>query len=183
MSDLFQRKYKIKSIRLPGWDYSQPATYFVTICVREKKSVFGHIKAGIFSPSSLGKAVSECWISIPDHFRHVQLGEFVIMPNHLHGILFFKESNLVKSEEKRNFVSLERPQIKNHFGPQSKNLASVIRGFKIGVTKKAKEFQVNFSWQKGYYETIIESQYHLIKAEKYIENNPFSWTKDPYFIL
>ncbi|HEX9972985.1 MAG TPA: glucose-6-phosphate dehydrogenase [bacterium] len=91
MSELFKNKYRIHSIRLPGWDYRSPGGYFVTICTKDRECWFGEIDNGEMILSDLGKIVDQYWQEIPDHFKNVQPDEFVIMPNHTHGILFLME--------------------------------------------------------------------------------------------
>jgi hypothetical protein len=80
-----------RSIRLPGYDYSSPGFYFVTICVRDRALVLGSIQSGAFLPSGLGTIVANYWRSIPEHFPSVVPDEYVIMPNHLHGIVAIDE--------------------------------------------------------------------------------------------
>ena len=117
MSDeLFKKKYRIPSNRLPGWDYSKNGYYFVTICVKNRACAFGAIESDEMVLSDIGKAAEQCWREIPEHFPFVQLDEFIIMPNHLHGIIVIdKDDNIV---ETHNHASLPKH---NKFGPQSKN--------------------------------------------------------------
>ena len=81
-----------KNIRLKDRDYSSEGTYFITICCRERKSYFGKIENKQMNLSDIGSIASKYWIEIPQHFRHVRLDEFAIMPNHLHGILILDYS-------------------------------------------------------------------------------------------
>ena len=173
--DLFQGKYKTKSIRLKDWDYSQSAYYFVTICVKDRKCQLASSLDGKIGLTELGEATDECWRAIPDHFLHVSLDEFVIMPNHVHGILIFNVS--AGTVETQNLASSG-----GTFGPQSRNLGSVIRGFKIGVTKAAKKAHVDLAWQPRYYEHIIRNEYSLAKIRKYIKDNPGQWDMDSDFV-
>jgi REP element-mobilizing transposase RayT len=122
--------------------------------------------------SEIGKIAQTCWTEIPNHFPFVNLDAFIVMPNHVHGILVINkaenglnETNAMKEPvvETQNFASLpenptEPKQIKNHFGPQSKNLASIIRGFKVGVTKNARLLHAGFAWQSRFYDHIIRNQ-------------------------
>ena len=86
-NDLFLNKYRISSIRLSNWDYASPGYYFVTICINDRKSHFGKIKNNKMQLSPIGKIVKNYWQQIPEHFKHINLDAFIIMPNHLHGII------------------------------------------------------------------------------------------------
>lgn len=110
----------------------------------------------------------KCWLEIPEHFSHVILDEFIIMPNHVHGILIIKN----KIVGNKNFCSQEIPwQTK-----LSKSLSSIIRGFKIGVTKYfCEKNNHDFQWQKSFYDHIIRNEESLFKIREYIQNNPLKW--------
>jgi hypothetical protein len=81
-----QRRHR-RSIRLRGYDYSQAGAYFITICTQDRACLFGEIVDGEMRPNAAGRMVKQCWQEIPAHFSHVELDEFVVMPNHVHGIL------------------------------------------------------------------------------------------------
>ena len=85
--ELFKGKYRIKSTRLSGWDYSVDGYYFVTICTKDCVEYFGEIKNEIMGLFNIGCIATKYWNEIPDHFNNVKLDEFIIMPNHVHGIL------------------------------------------------------------------------------------------------
>src|SRR3954468_16946931 len=84
---LFKQKYRIESTRLQAWDYSAAGWYFVTICTLDKVCFFGDVGDGIICLSTIGAVARRFWLEIPDHFREVRLDEFVVMPNHIHGIV------------------------------------------------------------------------------------------------
>jgi len=98
-----------RSIRLQGYDYSSPGAYFVTMCTHNRECLFGEIANGKMRLNELGKIASQCWLAIPDHFPHARLGAFVIMPNHVHGIIWIVD-NIVGA---KNFSPLQ-------YYPQSK---------------------------------------------------------------
>ncbi len=83
----FKNKYRIPSARLAGWDYSRPGSYFITICTKNREHFFGEIKNHEMYLNEIGIIADKCWAKIPDHFENTLLGEFVIMPNHVHGII------------------------------------------------------------------------------------------------
>ena len=104
------------------------------------------------------------------------LDEFVIMPNHIHGIIMIVENPNVRMQpiaETQNFAFL--PGYKNKFGPQSKNLSSIVRGFKIGVKKYATINNIDFKWQSGFYDHIIRNDHEFSRIQKYILENPLKY--------
>jgi putative transposase len=182
MNDKYKDKYRTTPARLAGWDYGSHGLYFVTICTKDKVRYFGdiinvetqnlvsltelnHIQ-NLGSPSlratEIGEVAKDCWAKIPEHFPHVELDEFVVMPDHVHGILF------INQPDKTDW------QI-NQFGAQSRNLASVIRGFKVGVKKYATLNQIDFAWQPKYHDRIIRNEKEYLNIKQYICNNPEQW--------
>lgn len=188
--DKFRNKYRIESARAPWWDYGWNGSYFITICTQDHKHYFGRVADGEMHLSEIGNIVHHCWLEIPDHFSFVGLGEFVAMPNHVHGIIIIDKPNDGRNVETQNFASLqsESPKLpgridksKNQFGPQSKNLGSIIRGFKIGVTKSARLVQKDFAWQPRFHDHIIRNGGEYQRISNYIINNPFKWAEDRFY--
>ena len=87
MGEKFQNKYRIPSARLPSWDYGWNAAYYVTICTGRRVACFGKIENGQMALSVIGKMADQYWREIPNHFPFVILDAYVIMPNHVHGII------------------------------------------------------------------------------------------------
>lgn len=172
----FQNRYRIKSTRLEGWDYSSDGYYFVTICVKDRECFFGDVVNEKMVLNKMGKIAEKFWLEIPQHFPFVVLDEFVVMPNHLHGIVAIENNDF--SVETQNFASLQSQGYKNKFGPQSNNLASIIRGFKIGVTKYANQNDILFQWQPRFYDHIIRNEESLNRIREYIIYNPLEWNED-----
>jgi putative transposase len=186
-------KFRNESRRLQSWDYSSPASYFVTICTKGKQHFFGQINSKKLEHSELGRVANEFWIEIPKHFPFVELGSHVVMPNHVHGIITIKPHD-VSVVGTQNFASLQpigtnatsqlkpekSPRAKNQFGPQSKNLASIVRGYKTGVTKYATMNSIQFAWQERYHDRIVRDERGYYAVTKYIENNPTNWKNDPF---
>ena len=177
-----------RSIRLKGYDYSQEGLYFVTICVQNKQYLFGKIANREMILNTVGQMVKLCWLEIPQHFPNAVLHEYVIMPNHVHGIIeltnvgaknFSPENKSTNDFSPENKSSNDDIRAKN-FSPlqgTSRTIGSIIRGFKIGVTK-----QLGYSvWQRNFYEHIIrnESSYHNIT--NYIVHNPANWVEDKFY--
>jgi len=160
---------KRRSIRLRGYDYGQPGPYFVTICTRKRECTLGTIRDGEIALSMAGKVVAACWRAIPDHFHHVCLDEFVVMPNHVHGIL----------QVGRRGTPWRAPT--EAFGrPVRGSLPTVIRAFKASATKiliRAKH-RKEFLWQRGYYEHVVRDEEELARVREYIADNPMKWDED-----
>jgi len=196
--DKFRNKYRIASTRAPFWDYSNNAAYFITICTKNRICWFGEVIRGKMNLSTIGHIANSCWYDIPNHFPFVELGAHIIMPNHMHGIVIInkptiqtqniasqqqnKQTQNIASQQQnkqtQNIASQQRT--KNQFGPQSKNLASIVRGFKIGVTKNARQINTNFAWQPLYHDHIIRNKISYQRISKYIINNPLKWSDDNF---
>lgn len=171
---LFKDKYRIKSIRLPDWNYGSDGAYFITICVKNRKCVFGEIINGKMELSKMGKIVLDEWIKTEQMRSNVELDKFVVMPNHVHGIVIIQCNDV----ETHSHASLQG-QFKNKFGPQSKNLAAIVRGFKGTTTKQIHSAGFcDFAWQPRYYEHIIRNEKALNSIREYIINNPLQWELD-----
>jgi putative transposase len=187
----FNNTYRIPSARHPQWDYGSNAAYYVTICTKNRIPSFGTIDKEALEQepvdeydgtrmhkTSLGKTAQRCWMDIPHHFPFVRLDAFVIMPDHIHGIVIIDAP--VSVVETQDFASLQ-PSINQHkpnrFGPQSRNLASIIRGFKIGVTTYAREHTMDFCWQARYHDRIIRTEDEWGMIRFYIHANPFRWVR------
>lgn len=167
-----------KSTRLLEYDYSQNGYYFVTICCTGKRCLFGKVRNEEMTRNHLGDEAKKCWEQIPEHYPDVELGEYIVMPNHIHGIIIIKRQENVGAQ---NFEPKQKLQ--NKFQQTlPKSLGSIIRGFKIGVTKYAKENGFTESpWQRNYHEHVIRSEEALEKISDYIKYNPILWEKDKYF--
>ena len=185
MTEKFQNKYRIASARLPQWDYGWNAAYFVTICTQGREHYFGDIIDGSMLLSDIGHLANKYWLEIPKHFPFVELDVFVVMPNHVHGIVIINKPNDECHDERyvetQNFASLPF-ESKNKFGPQSQNLASIIRGFKIGVTKNARKIKAGFAWQSRFHDHIIRNNKSFNRIQAYIQSNPQNWKKDKFNI-
>lgn len=169
----FKNKYRIGSARAPWWDYGQNAAYFITICTKNRIHYFGEIIEQKMCLSPLGECAESCWNDIPNHFPFVKLGVFVVMPNHVHGII------MIDKDIKPSPAIYLDDGARNKFDAQSKNIASIIRGFKIGVTKKSKLVYTDFKWQSRFHDHIIRNDIDYQRINDYIENNPLNWRSKP----
>lgn len=165
-----------KQFRLPWWDYSGNGCYMITICTLYKQKYFGKIRNGIMCLSEIGQTAYNYWLEIPNHFPFVAVDQFVIMPDHMHGILFVDKTgggtqNFVFPQVSKNKQNLRAKS----FGPQSENLSSVIRGYKAGVSCYAIDKGIDFRWQSRFHDKIIWNEDDLNYYRKYILNNSRNW--------
>lgn len=152
-----------RSIRLKGFDYTQSSIYFITICVQDRKCLFGTIDADRMIFNDPGNLVSEQWLELPSRFPSVILDKFVVMPNHFHGIIYTTEHPLSKP-----------------------SLAEIVGSFKSIVTHKYIDGVNNKNWepfykrlwQRNYYERIVRNDLELQNIQQYIDNNPANWQTD-----
>ena len=165
------KEHKRRSIRLKGYNYSQQGMYFVIVCNHNHLCLFGHIAEEKILLNDAGKFANKCWLEIPEHFPHSTLDEFIVMPNHIHGIIIIEDVNVGAN----NYSPLQINQFRSPF----RTIGSIIRGFKIGVTKWFRaNTNVNNVWQCNYYEHVIRNENKLNKIREYIQNNPLKWHLD-----
>jgi REP element-mobilizing transposase RayT len=172
------------SIRLKGYDYSQSGLYFITICCQDRIYLFGEITNDEMATNEIGKIAKNCWTEIPQHFKNTVLHEYIIMPNHIHGIIEITgKKNAVEPVEALH-ATPQRPNQpdKNEFmsfvSPKSGTLSTIIRSYKSAVTKHAHQLMVDFAWQRNYYEHIIRNDESYYRIANYIIDNPKNWEKD-----
>ncbi len=160
-----------RTVRLHDYDYSQSGAYFVTICTEGRNALFGTLVQDgepSVALNEAGLAVRRFWMEIPRHFPLVLLDEFLVMPDHLHGILLLGGEG----------DSLGRSRGANDYSPlqdgTTRTVGSVIRGFKIGVTKWFNEngSTADKVWQRSFYEHVIRNEQELQATRQYIQENP-----------
>lgn len=158
-----------KSIRLKDFDYSSAWWYYVTICTKHHSKDFGVVTANVVELNDRGKIALENWKYLPAHFTNIELDEFIIMPNHLHGIIIINERkgliNQTLTEE--SWILMKTPNL---------TLGKIIRFFKARCAKLIRSAGCeSFSWQRNYYEHIIRNEKDLYRIRKYIIENPLKW--------
>ena len=161
-----------RSIRVAGYDYARPGAYFVTICTHDRAPLFGAVVEGRMRLNEAGRVVVRCWRAIPDHFPAVRLDAFVIMPDHLHGLLW------IASPEGEGCLSgpPEAGAEPRPFRSPSRTVGSIVRGFKIGVTTWMRAHRDVWDvWQRNYYEHIVRDEEDLARIRRYIAENPMRW--------
>jgi len=162
-----------KSIRLKGYDYSQNGVYFITVCTHQRECMFGKIVDEKLDLNECGRIVESCWNEIPMHFSNVELDAYVVMPNHLHGII-----TIVGAGSSRPLIVFGREN-------RAPTLGKIVAYFKYATTKHINELQktgIRKCWQRNYYEHIIRSEQSLEKIREYICNNPYHWKDDELFV-
>lgn len=144
-----------KSLRIPGYDYSQPGAYFVTIVTHGRECLLGQILDGRMALSDAGRIVERTWFDLPNRYPGIRLDAFVVMPNHVHGIITLLDSTWKGSEIVRGFKSVSARKI---------NLIRDATGQPV--------------WQRNYYEHIVRDEGELQRIADYIETNPSNWLQD-----
>jgi len=164
-----------KNTRLQNWNYAWKGLYYVTINTKFGVPYFGEIANNIVQLSDIGNEVEKQWLLTPSirTDMNVLIDEYVVMPNHFHGIIGIGEN------EYNSGPTIGMPA-GGTFGPQRKNLGSTIRGFKSSVTSWCRSQQILFDWHTSYYDTIIRNEIMLDKIRNYIRNNPENWKKDRF---
>ncbi|HEY8098434.1 MAG TPA: transposase [Methylobacter sp.] len=195
MVDRYKGKYRISSARLKNWDYGSNAPYFVTICTGNKISYFGNIQEGQMHLSDLGQLANKYWLEIENKFPFVVLDHFVVMPNHIHGIInisrdaIYRVSNSAENtdaiKDAINRVSTDGRigGITGNNNPMlHQNLPRFIHWYKGRCTFEMREIYTNFSWQPRYHEHVIRNEESYLKISEYIQNNPLRWLEDKYHV-
>lgn len=185
-------KHHRRSIRLKGYDYSQPGAYFVTIVTHQRQEIFGQIRSGEMRLSPLGEIVARAWIDLPRHFNSISLDAFVIMPNHVHGIMIIHEqtvrAGLQEKADPKAGQDSGMPRFQPHTGKTrpyptrcSPALPEIVRAFKSFSARRINTRRGTPGtpvWQRNYYEHIIRNQVELDAIRLYIQSNPAMWEDD-----
>ena len=168
LMDKYKNKYRIASARAVFHDYASDGAYFITICTKKRFPWFGNIKNGKMELTAAGRLEWECWLEIPEHLPFVSLGAFVVMPDHVHGIVIIDKNGVVpdtRNVETRQAASL--------------HLGCVVGGFKSAVTKKSRVHFPEFAWQARYYDHIIRNAFSFRSISRYIEMNVENYHHPP----
>lgn len=166
-----------KPIRLRDYDYTRAGLYFITICVKNRELLFGEISSAdpvgadprsALIKNSYGDIVESTWLDLVNHNPGIQLHEFVLMPNHIHGIIE---------------IDLHRVDLGST--PTNRPLSEIVRQFKGFSTKRINELRKTAGmpvWQRNYYEHIIRNEESYLKIAEYIVNNPLQWQNDELYV-
>ena len=161
-SDLYTGKYRVESTRLREWDYSSFGYYFVTICTKNMECRLSRITNGKVVLTGIGTIAERHWLEIPEHFKYVELDEFIIMPNHIHGIVII---NNQYCRDAINGVSTDSRGITRAHNPMLSeiSLSKIIRWYKRRCTFEINKIQRKFcfTWQSRFYDHIIRNEKSL----------------------
>jgi REP element-mobilizing transposase RayT len=146
------------SLRLKGYDYSQAGAYFITVCTQKRAPLFGHVIETDVCLNEIGSIVKQSWADLPNHYSGMELDSFVVMSNHVHGIVILSDE-----PDRRH------------------GIPEIVRGFKTFSARTANGHRrANAAlWQRGYYEHVIRDERGLNRIRTYISNNPARWADDP----
>jgi len=168
-----------KSPRLKGYDYTTPGYYFVTAMVKNRECVFGEIQNGKMVLNDWGKIAYQNWKEIPIHFAHVELDEFIIMPNHVHGIICITDVNVVVVVVGAQHAAPLQQQQRQIQQPVAGSIPTIVRSYKSSVTNFIhRTGNPQFSWQRSFHDHIIRNNDELNRIRYYIQQNPARWLQN-----
>ncbi len=171
-------RYHRRSIRLKDYDYSQPGAYFVTLCTQNGTTVFGDILNGEMRLNDRGEIVQELWNMLPERFPTLELDCYVIMPNHMHGILVQGEQAKSRPIHTSEVDGSKHALVQ----PSYTELGQIIRTFKAIATRLIRACDSSeFAWHRNYYEHVIRNGSDLNRIRQYIVDNPARWTEDELY--
>ena len=166
-------RFNRHSIRLKEYDYASPGAYFVTVVTQNHLCILGKVISGVMQTNTLGRIAQECWQEIPVHFLDIEIEPFVIMPNHIHGIITIHE-NVIRGTIYR------APATEKYGRPAVGSIPTIIRTYKASGSRRVRqEMGMVKIWQRNYYEHIIRNQLELEDLAGYILSNPQTWADDP----
>ena len=191
----YKDRYRPESTRLQGWDYASAGYYFVTICTRDRLCTLGDVVAGSMRLSPVGESARTLWQGIPDHAQGVELDEFVVMPNHLHGIIVIRDvrrdvacnvsTTPIPTPTTIGVVPTDNAFTDNastltmaRISPKTGSLGAIIRSYKSAVTNWCRKNDHDFAWQSRFYDEIIRDENMLDRVREYIRNNSLQWELD-----
>ncbi len=187
---LYKNKYRIESTRLKNWDYSSNGYYYITICVKNRECLFGEIINKEMELNEYGKIVEFCWHDLINHYKNIQLDQFVVMPNHIHGIMVIDNDMSVgldiidgidiTVETGFKPVSTTNPVSTNN---KHHGLFEFVRALKTFSARRINELRKTPGipvWQTRFYDRIVRDENELINVRKYIGNNPAKWETDEW---
>ena len=177
---LFRDKYRIETTRKRDWNYAAASWYFVTICTENKRCYFGFIKDAALKPSFLGQYAEACWREIPSHHENVTIDDFVVMPNHIHGIIVIDGPEWMPPLRRKG--EHRPPQRLSAVFPKGSSLGAIVRSYKSAVTTWAHEQRLKFAWQPRFHDRIIRGKNSLENIRQYIQDNPINWEKETEFV-
>jgi putative transposase len=179
-------KRQRRSIRLPRYDYAQAGGYFVTMVTRDRECLFGEVIDGEMRPNEFGRIVQAAWRELPDHYQDVECDVFVVMPNHVHGIIILAEGGAVEESDVGAGLKPALANFRPAITPRADlkpaaPLTEIIRAFKTFSARRVNELRATPGvpvWQRNYYEHVVRGENELNGIREYIANNPVQWEMD-----
>jgi len=183
---LYKNKYRVESSRCQKWDYGSNGKYFITIVTKNRNPFFGGITFdNRMILSEIGKIAQQCWLEIPDHFSFVKLDQFVVMPDHFHGVISIEKKSIqvetaslydpnIPDPEEPGSIKLT-PGQKRFRNPEKNSISSIVGAFKSAVSRLARQMDPEFGWQSRFHDHIIRDKKEFKKIERYIKFNPKNW--------
>ena len=165
-----REKHHRRSIRLPGYNYTQVGAYFVTICTHGRECLFGEIVGAKMRLNDAGRMVQSVWEGLPRHYAGMDIDEFVVMPNHVHGILTLLDGGGIVGAGFK-----PAPTVKRY------GLPEIVRGFKTFSSRQINQLHATTGtslWQRNCYEHIVRDDDESNRIRRYIEDNPLMWAMD-----
>lgn len=165
--------HRRRSVRLKGWDYASRGAYFVTVCAHGRECAFGEVRSGRVALNEAGRVVESAWNDLPRHYPRAGLDAFVVMPNHVHGILVIGKGSYVGADFKS--APTDMKPMRRH------PLSEIVRAFKAFSTRRInllRQTPGHPLWQRNYYEHIIRGEDELNPAREYVLHNPLEWAED-----
>jgi REP element-mobilizing transposase RayT len=191
--DKYKNKYRNASARAQWWDYGWNGAYFLTICTQNRTHHFGEVIGGNMVLSKMGVIADILWHEIPNHAQHVELGSYIVMPKHIHGILILDKPVVVVGtlhatslqQQQQPSSPQPQPQSKNEtmaaISPKSNTVSTIVRSYKSAVTKHANRLGLENGWQSRFHDHIIRNDAKYQRISDYIVNNPAQWHVDKFF--
>jgi REP element-mobilizing transposase RayT len=164
-----------RSIRLQGYDYSQNGCYFITICTQDHISLFGKVYVGKMIKNIYGNMVEHTWKDLTKHNHHVKLDEFIVMPNHIHGIVIL-DNNFGLTYSGAGLEPAPTNTIHKYHGIPE--IVRQLKTFSARHINKIRNSPGDRVWQRNYYERIIRNEREYLNVVKYIIENPLKWDSD-----
>ncbi|MCB0726375.1 MAG: transposase [Ignavibacteriae bacterium] len=195
MSDKFKNKYRIESARLQSWDYGNNGAYFITICTKNREHFFGVITNEEMHLNETGKLADEYWVDIPNHYPFIELGNYTVMPNHVHGILIIEKSDFDKYVDGTNkdsdvgggdainrVCTDKRGGVTGEKNPMFyDNISRIIRWYKGRCTFEIHKINPGFGWHPRFHDHIIRDAGSFERIQNYIADNPKKWNSDKFY--
>ncbi len=194
-----RRRYHSDSVRRSGWDYRQSAWYFITICTDRRLPYFGEVRNGIMGLSPTGCVALRYWENIAELNERAVLDAFIVMPNHIHGLLGLVPKPNVNDSQEVGSLESNDPTSKTNgsttsestnretsahmsrISPDAGSVSAIVRSYKTAVTKRVRgTLRTDFGWQSRFHDHIVRTRQAFDNIRQYIQSNPARWLQDQF---